>query len=67
MKQKKIYVKIATNSIKLPTMQHLHMKVLTMCLGMFYDIQMGEKDIRTRKERSRPDIHIQIKVTAQSM
>ena len=39
-----------------------------MCLGMFYDIQMGgEKDIRTRKERSRPDIHIQIKVTAQSM
>ena len=43
------------------------MKVLTMCLCMFYDIQMGEKDIRTRKERSRPDIHIQIKVTAQSM
>ena len=41
------------------------MKVLTICayLGMFYDIQMGEKDIRTRKERSRPDIHIQIKVT----
>ena len=40
------------------------MKVLTMCLGMFNDIQMGEKDIRTRKERSRRDIHIQI---AQSM
>ena len=38
-----------------------------MCLCMFYDIQMGEKDIRTRKERSRPDIHIQIKVIAQSM